>query len=71
MDFLQFHNLSGGWEAFFAQEVRRVSQLEYTLPNGEKSFVTQVITTSGTVTLRETYEQVMEKLVKAWGWVEK
>ena len=66
MHFVQFHNLSGGWEAFWAQDVKRVSQQEINLPDGNKQFVTQVTFAVGAVMLREGYDDVMTKIVAAW-----
>ncbi len=66
MHFLQFHNLSGGWESFFAQDVKRISQQEIRLPDGTTQWVTQVTFAVGAVMLREGYDAVMEKVIKAW-----
>lgn len=66
MDFVTFTNLSGGKESFFAQDIKRISQLEMAQPNGERGWVTQITFGAGNVTVREPYEQVLETVVKAW-----
>lgn len=69
MEFLAFHNTAGGWEHFFAQDVKRVSQIEYQIPDtGERRWVTQIsFGPNEKLTLRESIEEVMTKLMEAWG----